>query len=57
MWVPRKKCGYDVPGIILLRDLKVAMRLNRAKGISVHVSTFTIYYLNVLVLDVCKLLR
>jgi hypothetical protein len=33
--------GYEVPGIILWRDLNVAMRLDRSKDMSVRVSTCT----------------
>jgi hypothetical protein len=36
-------CGYEVPGTILLRDSKGAMRLDRSKDTSVHVSTCTNY--------------
>jgi len=31
------RCDYEVPGMILLRDLKGAMLFNRSKDISVHV--------------------
>jgi len=31
-------CGYEVTGMILLRDLKGTMRLDRSKDMSVHVS-------------------
>jgi len=30
-------CDYEVPGMILLRDLKGAVRLDRSKDMSVHV--------------------
>jgi hypothetical protein len=33
--------GYEVLGIILLRDLKGPMRLDRSKEMCVHVSTCT----------------
>jgi hypothetical protein len=35
-------CGYEVPGMILLRDLMGAMRLGRSKDMSVHVLTCNI---------------
>jgi len=34
-------CGYYVPGMILLCDLTGAMRLDRDKDTSVHVSVCT----------------
>jgi hypothetical protein len=40
--------GYEVPGMILLRDLKGAMRLDRSKDMSMRVSTCTNYYFNAL---------
>jgi hypothetical protein len=36
-----KRCSYEVPGMILLRDLEEVMRLDRSKDVSVHVSTCT----------------
>jgi hypothetical protein len=30
-------CGYEVPGMVLLRDFKGAMRLAPSKDVSVHV--------------------
>jgi hypothetical protein len=33
-------CDYEVPGIILLRDLKEAMRLDRRTDTSMYVSTW-----------------
>jgi hypothetical protein len=41
-------CGCEVYRIILLRDLKGAMRLDRSKDMSVHVSTCTSYDSNTL---------
>jgi hypothetical protein len=41
-------CGYEVYGMILLRDLKKAMRLERSKHISVHVSTCISYDFKIL---------
>jgi len=43
--------------MILLRDLKVVMRLDRNKDISVRVSTCTTYDFNPLTPVVCKLWR
>jgi hypothetical protein len=43
-----KKCGYEVPSMILLCNLKVAMQLYRRKDVSVHVSTCTSYDFNAL---------
>jgi len=37
------RCGYEVPGIILLRDLQGAMLLDHSKDMSMHVSTCTSY--------------
>jgi hypothetical protein len=37
------RCGYEVPGMVLLRDLKGAMRLDRSRDMSVYVSTCTGY--------------
>jgi hypothetical protein len=48
-------CGYEVPGTILLRDLKGAMRLGSSKDMSVHVSTCISYDLNALTPIVWKL--
>jgi hypothetical protein len=36
-------CGYEVPGIILLHNLKGALLLDCSKDISVHVSACTSY--------------
>jgi len=41
-------CDYEVPGIILLRDLNGTMQLDRSKDMSVHVSTCISYNLNAL---------
>jgi len=41
-------CGYEVPRMILLRDLKRAMPFDRSKDMSVHVLTCAIYDFNVL---------
>jgi hypothetical protein len=35
-WV-RTWCGYEVPGMILLRYLRGAMRHDRSKDMSVHI--------------------
>jgi len=43
---PYTKYGYEVHGIILLRDLKGALTLERSKYMSVHVSTCTSYNFN-----------
>jgi hypothetical protein len=48
-------CGREVPGMILLRDLKGAMRLDHSKDMSVHVSTCTSYDFNALTSVVWKL--
>jgi hypothetical protein len=40
--------GYEVPGMILLRKLQGAMRLERSKDMSVRVSTCTSSDLNAL---------
>jgi len=50
-------CGYEVPIMILLRDLKGTVRLDRSKYISVHVSTCTKYDFNTLTPVVWKLWR
>jgi len=47
--------GCEVRGIILLRDLKEAMRLGHSKDMSVHVSTCTTYDLKALTSVVLKL--
>jgi len=47
---------YEVPGMILLRDLEGSVRLNCSKDMSVHVSTFTSYDFNALTPVVWKLL-
>jgi hypothetical protein len=41
-------CDYDVPGMILLLDLKGAMRLDHSEDMSVRVSPCTDYDLNAL---------
>jgi hypothetical protein len=51
------QCGYEVPRMILMHDLKGAMRLDRSKDMSVHVSTCTSYDFNALTPVVCKLSR
>jgi hypothetical protein len=38
---PCTRCDFEVPGVILLRELKKAMRLDRSKDMSVHVSICT----------------
>jgi hypothetical protein len=48
-------CGYEVSGMILLRDLKGAMRFNCSKYMPVHGSSFTMYDFNTLTPVVCKL--
>jgi hypothetical protein len=50
-------CGYEVPGMILLRDFKAAMPLDRIKDMSVHVSTCISYDFNALTPVVWKLWR
>jgi hypothetical protein len=50
-------CGCEVPGIILLRDLKGAVRLDRSKFMSLQVSTCTIHDFNALTSAVWKLWR
>jgi hypothetical protein len=47
-------CGYEVPEIILLCDLKKAMRLDRSKDVSVRVSTCTTYDFNAFTPDVWR---
>jgi hypothetical protein len=49
--------GYEVSGMILLRDLNGAMRLDRSIDLSVHISTCTSYDLNALTPVVWKLWR
>jgi hypothetical protein len=49
--------GCDVHGMILLCDLRGAMRFDRRKGISVHVSAFSSYDFNALTPVVWKLWR
>jgi hypothetical protein len=39
-------CGYEVPGIVLLRDFTGSMRFDRSKDMSVHVTTCTSYDFN-----------
>jgi hypothetical protein len=55
--VIRTLCGYEVAGIILLRELEGAMRLDRSKDMSVHVSACSSYDLSALTPDVWKLWR
>jgi len=50
-------CGYEVPGMFLLRDSQGAMRLGRYKDMSIHVSTWTSYGFNTLTPVVWKLWR
>jgi hypothetical protein len=50
-------CGYEVPRMILLRDLEGAMRINRSKSMSLHVSTCTPYDFNALTPVMWKLWR
>jgi hypothetical protein len=50
-------CGYEVLRMILLRDLKGAMRRDRSKYMTVQVSTCTSYDLNALTSVVWKLWR
>jgi hypothetical protein len=38
--------GREVPGMILLRDLQGAVRLDRSKNVFVHVSTCASYDFN-----------
>jgi Leu/Phe-tRNA-protein transferase len=45
--------GYEVRGIILLRNLQGAIRLDRRKFMSVHVSTCTSYDINA-VIQLCR---
>jgi hypothetical protein len=49
------QCSYEVPGLILLCYLKGAIRLDRNKNMSVHVSTCTSYSFNALTPIVGKL--
>jgi hypothetical protein len=51
------RCGCEVTGMILLSDLKGAMRLDRSKDMSMHVSTCTSYDFNALTPVVWKLRR
>jgi hypothetical protein len=39
-------CGYEVPGMILVHDLKGAMGLVCSKEMSMHVSTCISYDIN-----------
>jgi hypothetical protein len=39
-------CGYEVPGMMLLRYFKGAMLLDHNKDMPIHVSTCTSYDLN-----------
>jgi hypothetical protein len=44
----KKRCSYDVPRMILLCNVKEAMRLDHSKDMFVHVSTCTSYDFNAL---------
>jgi hypothetical protein len=55
MGIIHRRCDYEVPGMILLRNLQGAMRLDRSKDMSVHVSTCTSYDLNALTTVMWKL--
>jgi hypothetical protein len=50
-------CGYEVSGIVLLLDLKGAVRLGRNKDMSVHVLTCTSYDFKALMPVMWKLRR
>jgi hypothetical protein len=50
-------CDYEVHGTVLLSDFMGAMRLDRSKDMSMHVSTCTCYDLNALTFVVWKLRR
>jgi hypothetical protein len=50
-----RKCGYDVPGMILSRNLMGAMRLDHGKNMAIHVSTCLSYNFNALTTVVWKL--
>jgi len=50
-------CGYEVSGMILLRDLKRIVQLDRSKGMSVHVSPCTRYDFSALTQVMWKLWR
>jgi len=50
-------CGYEVLGMILLRDLEGAILIDRRKDLSVRVSTFTVYDFNALTPVLWKLWR
>jgi len=43
-----KLYGYEVPGTILLRDLKGAMRLHRNRNMTMHITFCNTYDLNAL---------
>jgi hypothetical protein len=49
--------GYEVAGMILFRDLKGAMRLDRSKDMSKHLSTYAISDFNALTPVLWKLWR
>jgi hypothetical protein len=51
------KGGYDIPGMILLRNLQGATRLNLTISILVPVSTCTMYDFNALTPAMWKLRR
>jgi hypothetical protein len=55
--IERTRCGYEVPGMVLLRDLNGATRLGRSKDVSVHVSTCIHYDFSTLTPVVWKLWR
>jgi hypothetical protein len=40
---PHIWCGYQVPGVMLLRDVNGTMRLDRSKDMTVHVSICITY--------------
>jgi len=49
------RCGYEVLGMILLCNLKGAMRLHRNKAMSAHVQICTSYEFNSLISVAWKL--
>jgi hypothetical protein len=42
------RCGYEVPGMILLHNVKGAMQHDHNKDTSMHVSTYTSHDFNAL---------
>jgi len=50
-----KRCDYEVPGMVLLNDLKGAMRFDRSEDMSVYVSTWINYDFNALMPFMSKL--